>query len=160
MPSFDIVSNTDNHEVSNAVDQTNREVSTRFDFRDTNARVELNKDKLTLIAPTEFQLKQVDEILRNKLTKRGVDIRVLDYKDIQTNLSEAKQLVEVKAGIDQENAKKIVKLIKDAQFKVQASIQGNQVRVTGKKRDDLQAVIAHLKQAKVELPLQFENFRE
>lgn len=160
MPSFDIVSNIDNHEISNAVDQANREVSTRFDFKDTNAKVELNKDKMTIIAPNEFQLKQVDEILRNKLTKRGIDIRVLTYKEIQTNLSEAKQLVEVKEGIDQENAKKIVKMIKDAQFKVQAAIQGNQIRVTGKKRDDLQDVIAHLKQAKVALPLQFINFRD
>lgn len=160
MPSFDVVSNTDNHEVTNAVDQTNREVKTRFDFKDTNARVELSKDKLTIVAPTDFQLKQVDEILRNKLTKRGVDIRVLKYQDIKTNLSEAQQQIDIKQGLDSDNAKKIVKLIKEAGFKVQAAIQGDQVRVTGKKRDDLQEVIAMLRQAKVEVPLQFENFRD
>jgi len=160
MPSFDIVSNTDNHEVTNAVDQTNKEVKNRFDFKDTDARVELSKDKVTIIAPTEFQLKQVDEILRNKMTKRGVDIRVLKYQDIKTNLSEAQQQVDIKQGIEVEIAKKIVKLIKDAGFKVQAAIQGEQVRVTGKKRDDLQEVIAMLKQSKVEIPLQFDNFRD
>jgi len=160
MPSFDIVSKIDNHEITNAVDQANREVSTRFDFKDTNARLELNKDKITIIAPTDFQLKQVDEILRNKLAKRQVDIRSLDYKEVNTNLSEAKQIVEVKQGIDADNAKKITKLIKESGLKVQASIQGDQVRVTGKKRDDLQDVMAMLRAAKVELPLQFTNFRD
>jgi uncharacterized protein YajQ (UPF0234 family) len=160
MPSFDIVSTIDQHEVSNAVDQANREVSTRFDFKGTNARLELAKDKITIIAPTDFQLKQVDEILRNKLTKRSVDIRCMDYKEIAVNLSEAKQVVEVKQGIDAENAKKIVKLIKDAGYKVQAAIQGDQVRVTGKKRDDLQEVIAMLRGAKLAIPVQFENFRD
>lgn len=160
MPSFDIVSNIDNHEITNAVDQANREVSTRFDFKDTNARLELAKDKITIIAPTDFQLKQVDEILRNKLAKRQIDIRSLSYQNIQTNLNEAKQTIEVKQGIDAENAKKIVKLIKDGQFKVQPSIQGEQIRVTGKKRDDLQEVIALLRNAKVAIPLQFVNFRD
>ena len=161
MPSFDIVSNIDQHELTNAVDQANREVSTRFDFKGTDARVEISKMILTLVAPTEFQLKQIDEILRNKLTKRQIDIRTLKYKDAQTNLSEAKQEIEVKQGVDAENAKKLVKLIKDGKFKVQASIQGEQVRVTGKKRDDLQEVIAMLRSSKeVELPLQFENFRD
>ena len=160
MPSFDIVSNIDNHEITNAVDQANREVKTRFDFKDTNARVELNKEQITSIAPTDFQLKQVDEILRNKLAKRQVDLRSLKYNELTTNLSEAKQTIEIKQGIDPENAKKIVKLIKDAQLKVQASIQGDQVRVTGKKRDDLQEVIAKLRSGKVELPLQYVNFRD
>lgn len=160
MPSFDIVSNTDQHEVTNAVDQTNREIATRFDFKDTKARVELNKDKITLIAPTDFQLKQVDEILRNKFAKRGIDIRSLTYQDIDTSLSEAKQVIDVKQGIDTENAKKIVKQIKDAGFKVQAAIQGEQIRVTGKKRDDLQEVMAMLREAKVPVPLQFTNFRD
>lgn len=160
MPSFDIVSNIDQHEVSNAVDQTNREVSTRFDFKDTNARVELNKDKITIIAPTDFQLKQVDEILRNKFAKRSVDIRSMTYQDINTSLSEAKQVIEVKQGIDQEHAKKITKLIKESSLKVQASIQGDQVRVTGKKRDDLQEAIALLRGANVGIPLQFTNFRD
>ncbi|SRR5579883_523017 len=160
MPSFDIVSQIDDHEVTNAVDQANREVSTRFDFKGTNARLELNKDKITLIAPTEFQLKQMDEILRNKLAKRQVDIRVMHYQAITTSLHEAKQIIEVKQGISAENAKKITKLIKDTGLKVQAAIQGDQIRVTGKKRDDLQEVIAMLRSAKVEIPLQFENFRD
>lgn len=160
MPSFDIVSETDTHEVTNAVDQANREISTRFDFRGTNARLELNKDLITLIAPTEFQLKQIDEIFRTKLAKRQVDIRAMHYKESSVNLNEARQMVEVKKGIEQEQAKKIVKLIKDTQLKVQAAIQGDQIRVTGKKRDDLQAVIAALRVSKVEVPLQYINFRE
>lgn len=160
MPSFDIVSNLDQHEVTNAIDQTNREVSTRFDFKGTDSRVELNKDKITIIAPTDFQLKQVDEILKNKLAKRSVDIRSFKYLDINTNLSEARQVIEVKTGIDQDNAKKITKLIKDSGLKVQASIQGDQIRVAGKKRDDLQEVIAMLKSAKTPLALQYENFRD
>lgn len=160
MPSFDIVSNIDSHEVTNAVDQANREVSTRFDFKDTNARLELNKDKITIIAPTDFQLKQVDEILKNKLAKRQVDIRSFTYKEISTNLNEARQVIEVKSGIDQENAKKITKMIKDAGLKVQASIQGDQIRVTGKKRDDLQEVIAMLRGANTPLALQYVNFRD
>lgn len=160
MPSFDIVSKIDNHEISNAVDQANREVSTRFDFKDTNARLELSKDTITIIAPSDFQLKQVDEILRNKLAKRNVDIRSFTYKDITANLNEAKQIIEVKQGVDQENAKKITKLIKESGLKVQAAIQGDQIRVTGKKRDDLQAAIAFLRAAKVAIPLQYENFRD
>lgn len=160
MPSFDIVSNIDNHEIANAVDQANREVNTRFDFKDTNARLELGKENITIVAPTDFQLKQVDEILRNKLAKRQVDIRCFKYKEINTNLSEAKQLVEIKQGIDSDNAKKITKMIKEAGFKVQAAIQGDQIRVTGKKRDDLQEVMAMLRGAKVEIPLQFINFRD
>lgn len=160
MPSFDIVSNVDNHEVTNAVDQANREISTRFDFKGTNARLELNKDKITLIAPTDFQLKQVDDILKNKLAKRQVDIRSFTYNDISTNLNEARQIIDVKSGLDQENAKKITKLIKDSGLKVQAAIQGDQIRVTGKKRDDLQEVIAMLKSANTPLPLQYVNFRD
>ena len=160
MPSFDIVSNIDNHEVTNAVDQANREITNRFDFKGTNARVELAKNVVTIVAPTEFQMKQVDEILRNKLAKRQVDMRSLDYKQATVALNEAKQTIDIKQGIDQDNAKKITKLIKDSGLKVQAAIQGDQVRVTGKKRDDLQEVIAMLRQAKVELPLQFVNFRD
>jgi uncharacterized protein YajQ (UPF0234 family) len=160
MPSFDIVSKVDHHEIMNAIDQANREIGTRFDFRGTDARLELAKNTITLIAPSDFQLKQVDEILRSKLAKRNVDVRLLDYKDPEVNLSQARQTVEVKQGIDTETAKKIVKLIKEANLKVQGSIQGEQVRVTGKKRDDLQDAIAMLRQAKVDLPLQFENFRD
>lgn len=160
MPSFDIVSNIDQHEITNAVDQANREVNTRFDFKDTNARFMLNKDQITLIAPTDFQLKQMDEILCNKLAKRQVDIRSLQYNEITTSLNEAKQTIQIKQGIDTDNAKKIVKLIKDTQMKVQAAIQGSQVRVTGKKRDDLQSVMAALREAKIAVPLQFVNFRD
>lgn len=160
MPSFDIVSKTDNHEVANAIDQTTREITTRFDFRGTDSRAELSKNTITLVAPTDFQLKQLDEILRSKLTKRNVDVRALDYKDPEIKLNEARQVIEVRQGIETEQAKKLVKLIKDANLKVQAAIQGEQVRVTGKNRDDLQATIAMLRAAKLTLPLQFENFRD
>lgn len=160
MPSFDIVSNVDQHEITNAIDQTNREVSTRFDFKDTNARLEFSKNQITIIAPTDFQLKQVDEILRNKLAKRQVDVRSLHYKEPSVNLNEARQQIDIKQGIDTENAKKITKLIKESSLKVQTSIQGDQVRVTGKKRDDLQAVMAFLREGKIPLALQFVNFRD
>ena len=160
MPSFDVVSKTDSHEVTNAVDQTMREISTRFDFRGTDARVELSKNTITLIAPSDFQLKQLDEILKTKLAKRNVDIRSLDYKPAEVKLNEARQQVEVKQGIDQDTAKKITKLVKESGIKVQAAIQGEQIRVTGKKRDDLQLVIAMLRKAQLNLPLQFENFRD
>jgi len=160
MPSFDIVSNIDQHEVTNAVDQANREVNTRFDFKGTNSRIELSKDKITIIAPTDFQLKQVDEILKGKLAKRSVDIRSFEYKEMSTNLSEARQEIEVQSGLDQDNAKKVIKMIKDAGLKVQASIQGDQIRVIGKKRDDLQEVIALLRQSKTPVALQYENFRD
>ncbi|HSW71595.1 MAG TPA: YajQ family cyclic di-GMP-binding protein [Gammaproteobacteria bacterium] len=160
MPSFDVVSKLDHHEVTNAIDQANRELNSRFDFKDTNARLEQDKNKITLYAPTDFQLKQVDEIFRNKLAKRQVDARALDYKKLEVSLSEARQEVEIKEGIEQEVAKKIVKLIKDGNLKVQAAIQGDHVRVTGKKKDDLQEVIGLLREAKLTVPLQFENFRE
>lgn len=160
MPSFDVVSTLDQHELNNAIDQANREVSTRFDFKDTNAKLELNKDTITLIAPTDFQVKQIDEILRNKLAKRQVDIRSLKYKEITSNLNEAKQVIEIKQGIDAEQAKKITKLVKESALKVQTAIQGDQVRITGKKRDDLQEAIALLKAANVDIPLQFINFRD
>lgn len=160
MPSFDVVSKVDNHEVTNAVDQVTREISTRFDFKGSNARIELAKNTITLIAPTDFQLKQIDEIMRNKLSKRQVDVRMLEYKDPEIKLNEARQLVNVKQGIEVEIAKKIVKFIKESGLKVQASIQGDQVRVTGKKRDDLQLAIQALKESKLEIPLQFENFRD
>lgn len=160
MPSFDIVSETDAQEIKNAVDQTNREIQNRFDFKDSNARAELTKDQIQLIAPTDFQLKQVYDILCNKLSKRNVDMRCIKEKSLTTHLHEAKQIFEVKNGIEQEIAKKIIKWIKDGNWKVQASIQGDQVRVTGKKRDDLQEVIGGLRGATFELPLQFVNFRE
>lgn len=164
MPSFDIVSKVDSHEISNAVDQTNREIGTRFDFKGTDAKIELTDNQLTLIASSDFQLEQVKDILLNKLAKRNVDARSLDYKKIEVNNKEARQVVDVKQGISSETAKSITKLIKDKKFKVQASIQGEQVRVTGKKRDDLQEVIAAMREAQkdptINLPLQFENFRD
>lgn len=160
MPSFDIVSKVDMHEISNAVDQANREVSTRFDFKDADARFELSEDKIILVAQTDFQLKQMKDILNTKLAKRQVDLLAFNYKDPQMGHKEARQIVEVREGIDTEKAKKIVKLIKDKKLKVQASIQGDQVRVTGKKKDDLQDVIETLRREKLELPLQFENFRD
>lgn len=160
MPSFDVVSKIDTQEVTNAVDQANRELTTRFDFKGIDARVEQVKNNITLIAPSDFQLKQMDEILRTKMTKRAIDIRALEYKTPVVKLNEARQEIIVKQGIEQEFAKKIIKLIKDANFKVQSAIQGDQVRITGKKRDDLQAVIAMLRAAKLDLPIQFENFRD
>jgi len=160
MPSFDVVSKIDTHEVTNAVDQANRELATRFDFRGTTARFEFTKDTIIIVAPTDFQLKQLDEILRAKLAKRQVDVRSLDYKTPTIALNEAKQTITVKQGIDTENGKKIVKLIKEGKFKVQTAIQDEQVRVTGKKRDDLQEVIGMLRESKLNLPLQFVNFRD
>lgn len=160
MPSFDVVSKTDTHEVTNAVDQANREINSRFDFKGTNARLEQSKNTVTLIAPTDFQVKQINEIFCSKLAKRNIDIRALDYKEIDTKLNEAKQEIEIRQGIATDAAKKLVKLIKDANLKVQTSIQGEQLRVNGKNRDDLQAVIAMLRASKVDLPLQFENFRD
>ncbi len=160
MPSFDIVSKIDMHEITNAVDQANREVTTRFDFKDTNAHFELKETQITFVAPTDFHLKQMKEIFINKLTKRSVDIRSFKYNDAVSNLKEARQEVDIKQGIETDIAKNIVKLIKNSKLKVQAAIQGDQVRVTGKKRDDLQEVIAFLRNEKLELPLQFENFRD
>lgn len=160
MPSFDVVSEVDAHELTNAVDQANRELSNRFDFKGSNAKFSLAENKITLTAPSDFQLKQMADILENKIVKRGLDIQCLSFGDISSNLAEAKQEVEVKQGIDKETAKKIVKSVKDAKVKVQAAIQGEQVRITGKKRDDLQETIAHLKEAKLGLPLQFDNFRD
>lgn len=160
MPSFDVVSKIDQHELMNAIDQVTREISTRFDFRGTDARVEYSNNVITLFAPSDFQVKQLDEILKTKLAKRNVDSRVCVYKTPVVNLSEAKQEIEVKQGLDAERAKKITKIIKESNIKVQAAIQGDQVRVSGKKRDDLQAVIAILRQAKLEFPVQFENFRD
>ncbi len=160
MPSFDVVSEIDTHELINAIDQTNRELTTRFDFKGTNSKVERKEFKLTLVAPAEFQIKQMTDILETKFAKRGIDGRCLKYETIQSNLSEARQEVTVRQGIDKELAKKLVKLVKESGVKVQAAIQGEQVRITGKKRDDLQEVIAMLKAASLEMPVQFTNFRD
>jgi hypothetical protein len=160
MPSFDVVSEVDMHELANAVDQANREVETRFDFKGSDARIEEKGKELTLSARSDFQLKQMLDILRLKMVKRGVDIQCLDVGQPETSNLRARQKVTVRQGLESEAAKKIVKLIKDAKLKVQASIQGEQVRVTGKKRDDLQEAIALLRESKLELPLQFTNFRD
>lgn len=160
MPSFDIVSKVDMHELTNAVDQANREISSRFDFKDIDAKYTLKDTSITLEAPDDFQVHQMKDILGNKMAKRGVDLRSLKYKELEKNLSRAQQQVEVQQGLEQDQAKKIIKMIKNEKLKVQSAIQGDQVRVTGKKRDDLQTVIAFLKNADLELPLQFENFRD
>jgi hypothetical protein len=161
VPSFDIVSKIDSHELTNAVDQANREVGNRFDFKGTNSRIEAAEHVLTLIAPAEFQIGQILDILENKLAKRGIDIRCLDKGTVRESMNEARQEITVRQGIDKELAKTLVKRVKDSKLKVQAAIQGDQVRVTGKKRDDLQDVIALLKNDKtLELPLQFINFRD
>ena len=160
MPSFDVVSQVDMHELTNAVDQCNREVSNRFDFKGTDSRVEKNDNILTIIAPSEFQVKQIVDILRTKISKRGIDAGCLEFADIQESANEVKQQVTVREGIDKDLARKIVKIIKDTKLKVQSSIQGDQVRVTGKKRDDLQDVIATMKKQELGLPLQYINFRD
>ncbi len=161
MPSFDIVSEVDQHELANAIDQANREISNRFDFKGSNSRIEHRENVLVLIATAEFQIHQIEDILHTKLAKRGLDIRCLDPEKIQESNNEARQEIVIKQGIDKELAKKIVKLIKESKLKVQAAVQGDQVRVSGKKRDDLQQIIALMKGEKsIEIPLQFNNFRD
>ncbi len=161
MPSFDIVSEMNTVELRNAVDQANKEIGTRFDFKGSDARVELADKALTLFADDEFKLKQVADVLTAKLAKRGVDVRALEYKDPEKiSGNKQKQPVVARTGVDQERAKKIVKLLKDSKLKVQASIQGDTVRVSGAKRDDLQAAIALVKKAITDYPLQYENFRD
>jgi uncharacterized protein YajQ (UPF0234 family) len=161
MPSFDIVSEVNQVEVRNAMDQTNKEVSTRFDFKGTDARVESAEKTLTLFADNDFQLSQVGDILTGKLTKRGVDVRSLKYGDVEKiSGNKVKQVVTVRVGIDQELAKKIVRFVKDSKLKVQASIQGDAVRVSGAKRDDLQSAIALVKKSVTDYPVQFINFRD
>jgi len=160
MPSFDIVSEVDRHELMNAVDQINREVTTRFDFKGSDAKVELKDSVMNFEATSDFQLKQMRDIMVNKFSRRNIDTRSLDRGKVEERGLRAYQSITVKQGVDQEAAKKIVKLIKNSKLKVQAAIQGEQVRVTGKKRDDLQDVMAMLKDSDIELPLQFDNFRD
>jgi len=160
MPSFDVVSEVDHHELGNAVDQANREVGTRFDFKGTDSRLELAGQVITLNTQSEFQLKQMYDILCNKLVKRGVDIVCLELAEPVLHLKTATQVITVREGIVADTARKIVRLLKDSKIKVQAHIQGEQLRVAGKKRDDLQAAIALLKGADLEIPLQFTNFRD
>jgi len=160
MPSFDAVSKIDMHELTNAVDQANREISNRFDFKGTNSRVEQEEKQLTLFAPNDFQVDQVLEILRGALAKRKIDMKSLKTGDKESNVAECRMPLTIREGIDQAMAKKITTQIKSGKFKVQASIQADQVRVTGKKRDDLQAVMAMLREADLDMPLQFINFRD
>jgi len=160
MPSFDVVSEIEQHELVNAIDQANREISTRFDFKGTNSKVELSEWVLTIISKSEFQVKQMNDILENKINKRGIDIRCLEYGEIIENNNEARQIITIKKGINKDKARTIVKMIKNSKLKLQASIQGEQVRISGKKRDDLQDAISELKEAKFDIPLQYINFRD
>ncbi len=160
MPSFDIVSELNSHEVANAVDQANREVGTRFDFKGTNAKFELNELIITLVAQSDFQLKQMLDILRLKLSKRGIDVACMKVDEPVMSGQTAKQIVTLRQGIDTELGKKIQRLIKDSKLKLQAAIQDKQVRVSGKSKDDLQSAIALMRGAKLDLPLQFTNFRD
>lgn len=160
MPSFDIVSETDLQEVRNAVDQANREIATRFDFKGVKASFELTDDNILMTAEQEFHLQQMMDILRQKLSKRGVDLSALDPKDPIVALSSARQELALKQGVDADTARRMVKLIKSSKVKVQAQIQGDQVRVTGKKRDDLQECIALLRAEDWGLPLKYTNFRD
>jgi cyclic-di-GMP-binding protein len=160
VPSFDVVSELNSHEVVNALDQANRELAQRFDFKDTGARFELEEFTVTLHAQVDFQLKQMLEILKLRLGKRGIDLACLDIKEPETTLSAARQQVVLKQGIDAETGRKVARLIKDSKLKVQAGIQGDKVRVSGKKRDDLQDAIKLLRGSKLDLPLQFNNFRD
>ncbi|MDH3533356.1 MAG: YajQ family cyclic di-GMP-binding protein [Gammaproteobacteria bacterium] len=160
MPSFDVVSDFDQHEASNAVDQANREVQTRFDFKGTGSKFVLEEQVITLTTESDFQLKQMMDILQQKLAKRGVDIACLEEQEPEFSGSEARQKVVLRRGIDADRARKLVKQIKAAKLKVQAAIQGDKLRVSGKKRDDLQSVISLLKDTDTGLPLQYENFRD
>ena len=160
MPSFDVVSEIDNHELTNAVDQAVRELTQRFDFKDTGASFELEETTVTMTAPAEFQLKQMLEILKLRIAKRGIDVGCLEVKDPEVTLANAKQQVVLRHGIDSDAGKQVVKLIKDSKLKLQAQIQGDKVRVTGKKRDELQEAITLLKKTELGIPLQFNNFRD
>ena len=160
MPSFDVVSEVNHHELSNAVDQANREVSTRFDFKGTGSNFLLSDQLITMNTESEFQLQQMFDMLCTKMVKRGVDIACLDKGEPVIQAKTATQGITVREGIESADARKMVKMIKDRKMKVQAAIQGDQLRITGKKRDDLQTVIALLKEEKFGLPLQFKNFRD
>ena len=161
MPSFDTVCEANLVEVKNAVDNTAKEIATRFDFKGTPAAIELKEKEITLIGDAEFQLTQIEDILRNKLTKRSVDVRFLDKGEVQKmGGDKVKQVIKVRNGIETEVSKKIQRMIKDSKLKVQAAIQGDAVRVTGAKRDDLQAAMALIKKDIPDIPLSFNNFRD
>jgi uncharacterized protein YajQ (UPF0234 family) len=160
MPSFDIVSEVDKQVLTNSVDQANRVIKNRFDFKGVDAEFTRTDYLVDLRADAEIQINQMLDILRSALHKNGVDIRCLEESELSQSGKQVKTSVKVRTGVDSDLARKLVKMVKDAKLKVQAQIQGDQVRVTGKKRDDLQAVIALVKQADIELPLQFDNFRD
>jgi len=161
MPSFDIVSEIDKPELQNAIHQANKELSTRFDFKGSDARVESTESSLTVFADNDFQVKQAVDVLCTKLAKRGIDLACLKYREIEEiGGGKARQIIDLQQGINSDLGRKLVKQIKDKKLKVQTAIQGEQLRVTGKKRDDLQAVIAFVKQADAGIPLQFNNFRD
>lgn len=160
MPSFDIVSEVDKHELTNAIDQARRELGNRFDFRGVDAAIDLDDFVITLSAPSDFQLKQMQDLLHPRLAARHIDLRCLDAAEPEVNLSRAKQKITVKQGIEQAIAKKIIAKVKASKIKVDAQIHADKLKVTGKKRDDLQAAIALLRKAEFDLPLQFENFRD
>lgn len=161
MPSFDVVSEVDMHEINNALDQANREVGTRFDFKGIDAKFSLSENsEIVVTAEVDFQIQQMLEILRSKLIKRSVDVKSLKEGDIQTAGQKATMHVKIQQGIEAELARKIVKMVKESKIKVQTAIQGDKLRVTGKNRDDLQQVIALLREAKLEVPLQYDNFRD
>ncbi len=160
MPSFDIVSKVDKHELTNAVDQAVRELGNRYDLRGTNARFELEEYVVTQFAPSEYQLDQLLDILKPRLAGRGIDLRCLELGEVETNLAGSRRKITIKQGIEQAQAKKIAATIREAKIKVDTQINGDKLRVNGKKRDDLQLAIALLRKAELELPLQFENFRD
>lgn len=160
MPSFDVVSEVNLQEVANAVDQANRELATRFDFKGVKANYERNDNVVTLFAEVDFQLNQMLEILRMKLAKRGVDLSCLKTDEPEVALHQARRVVTLRQGVEMVLAKQLTKLVKDSKLKVQASIQGEKLRVTGKKKDDLQEAMALLRTAEIDMPLQFNNFRE
>jgi uncharacterized protein YajQ (UPF0234 family) len=160
MPSFDIVSEVNQHELTNAVDQANRELSTRFDFKGVDARFALEEQVINQSAPSDFQLKQMEDILRARLFARGIDVRCLEFGEVESNLAGARQKITVNQGIERDLAKKIQGALKDAKLKVDSQINGDKLRVTGKKRDDLQEAIALLRAGNFERPLQFDNFRD
>jgi uncharacterized protein YajQ (UPF0234 family) len=160
MPSFDVVSKVDGHELTNAVDQARRELEKRYDFRGSNARFELDGFVVTPFAPSEYQLEQLLDILRMRLAARGIDLRCLELGTIESNLAEARRKITIKQGIEQTAAKQLIAALRQSKLKVDAQINGDKLRVSGKKRDDLQLAIALLKKSEVEVPLQFENFRD
>jgi cyclic-di-GMP-binding protein len=160
MPSFDVVSEVDMQEVRNAVDQASRELSTRFDFKGVDAAFELVEEQIRVSAQEEFQLEQMVAILKDKLIRRDVDVRALDPGKVEASGKQKRQSFALKQGIGRDEAKAVTKLVKDSKLKVQAQIQGDQVRITGKKRDDLQEVMAALRKAELDIPLDFKNFRD